>query len=141
MSLGQFQNAEEALLEGLDLERALNRPRGIAYKHQGLGNLRLEQGDLEQAQFEFMQVIKIAEDEHGPSLILGALAGLAVIKIKHGEADLANQALSSILAHPQISPEIRAQIGDWTKSLDLAVDLMDGGDPIDIKELVNVLAA
>ena len=139
IELGRFDDAEAALLEGMELEKALNRPRGIAFKHLGLGNLRLAQGDWEQARLEFSSVLEVAGSDHGMSLVHGALVGLAVIQAKSGERDHAAILLGTIHGWDNCGPETRQQIETWADRMDINLRKEKGEKSLDVGGILEEL--
>jgi hypothetical protein len=117
----------------------LKRPRGIAYKHLGLGNLRLEQGDLDKAYSEFNQVLNIAGTDHGYSLVPGALIGVAVVKAQSGDPESAAVIFGIISASEHSSAETRDQITDWRDRLDLEDYPDDATGSLDVEEMILIL--
>lgn len=136
LELGRFEDAEAALSEGMELEKALNRPRGIAFNHLGFGNLHLAQGDIEQARNEFLSVLEVAGEDHGVSLIYGALVGLAVIQAKSGDTHKASIILSAINGWDDCGPETRQQIETWAYRMDLNLKAAIGDEELNVEGIL-----
>jgi DNA-binding SARP family transcriptional activator/predicted ATPase len=139
LPLGRYEAAEAALREGLELEEALARPRGIAHKYLGLGNLYLAQGDRARALGHYRQVLALPEEEIGAVPILNALLGAAVARAQAGDRALLPVALATVQAHPQAGYETQQNVRNWAQELEIEVDPTLARPPGEMGVLVQAL--
>jgi predicted ATPase/DNA-binding SARP family transcriptional activator len=129
--LRRFDAAHKALREGMALEEALERPRGIAYKHLGLGNLYLAQDQDEPARIHYKAVLSGSSAEFGADLLLNALLGIAVIEVRAGRPEPAEQAIASISVHPKASYETKQAARHWSSQLGLVLERQAGSSSLE----------
>jgi len=122
IELAQYEDAEAALQEGLELEVALARPRGITHKYLGMGNLHLAQGDHEQALHYYRQVLAQSEEEVGSAPLLNALLGAAVIQARAGQQAQLQAVLATVQAHPQAGHETQRNLRAYAQELAVEID-------------------
>ncbi|MGD2077022.1 MAG: tetratricopeptide repeat protein [Chloroflexota bacterium] len=139
--VGRFDDAEAALLEGLELEEALARPRGVAFKHMGLGDLYLAQDQDRRAREHYRQVLAMGEAEAGVTPVLNALLGAAVIQARAGDTDLLAQVLAAVQAHPNANHETRTNAEHWAAALEVDITLIRKDVTEDLDALARRLAA
>jgi tetratricopeptide (TPR) repeat protein len=133
--LACYPEAEAALLEGLELEQALARPRGIAFKYMGLGDLYLAQDQDQRAQQKYDKVLAMTEEEAGITPILNALLGAAVIQTRAGDPTFLPQVLAAIQTHPKANHETKTSAQSWSRHLQVDIMLSENQPPPDLPAL------
>ncbi len=136
----RYGDAEAALLEGLELEETLSRPRGIAFKYMGLGDLYLAQGQDRRALEQYRRVLTMGEAQAGVTPVLNALLGAAVIQARAGQAELLPQVLTAIRAHPNANHETRSNADRWADQFKVDITQEPPIPPADFAALIRDLS-
>src|SRR6185312_7047057 len=121
--LGERDEARRLYQESLVIFQEIGIKRGITSCLDSLGELEFGLGHLEESRRAYADALKLALEIGGLSYVAGAIAGLALIRLKSGGDDGALDWIGLVLAHPAAAvdvkaraesavPELRTRLGD-----------------------------